>query len=146
MTAVLNPEGHLILPPEITAAARQQEQREYDVMISTSGVIMLRPERKPARSLVDSFAALRGLTIDRGRDSLEPFSKSSPIEPQRGGTSQPGAAPQEAAPQKPARAPKGRDNCHGERVVSPLQGSTGMGGMSFPGALPQAGMSRPVGA
>lgn len=64
ITAVLNPDGHLILPPEINAAAQKRAEREFDVMISTSGVIILQPKRKPERSRVDSFAALRGLTIE----------------------------------------------------------------------------------
>ena len=70
MTAVLNHEGHLILPPELNDAARRQPVQRYDVMVSTSGVIMLRPERRPRRSLVESFAALRGLEVEHRRDPI----------------------------------------------------------------------------
>ena len=68
MTATLNAEGHLILPPEINRAAQAHPARRYDVMVSTSGVIMSRPERKPVRTLVESFAAMRGLEIVHRRD------------------------------------------------------------------------------
>lgn len=70
MTAILDPQGHLILPPEINRAAQAHPSRRFDVMVSTTGVIMLRPERKPRRTLVESFAALRGLEIERRRDPI----------------------------------------------------------------------------
>ena len=70
MTAILDSQGHLILPPEIQRAAREHDARRYDVAVSTSGVIMLRPERRPRRSLVESFAALRGLEIEHRRDPI----------------------------------------------------------------------------
>ncbi len=70
MTAILNHEGHLILPPELKPTAGQSPGRRYDVMVSTSGVILLRPERKPRRGLVESFATLRGLVIEHRRDPI----------------------------------------------------------------------------
>jgi hypothetical protein len=70
MTATLNPQGHIILPPEINRAAQAHPSRRFDVIVSTSGVIMLCPERKPRRTLVESFAALRGLEIAHRRDPI----------------------------------------------------------------------------
>ena len=70
MTAILNSQGHLILPLEIQRAAQAHPARRFDVMVSTTGVIMLRPERKPRRTLVESFAALRGLEIGHRRDLI----------------------------------------------------------------------------
>lgn len=70
MTATLNHQGHIILPPEIQRAAQAHPARRFDAAVSTSGVIMLRPERKPSRTLVESFAALRGLEIDHRRDPI----------------------------------------------------------------------------
>ncbi len=70
MTATLDPQGHIILPPEIALAAQARSVRFFDAAVSTSGVIMLRPERKPSRSLVESFAALRGLEIEHRRDAI----------------------------------------------------------------------------
>jgi hypothetical protein len=70
MTAILNERGHLELPPEINRDAQAHPSRRFDVMVSTTGVIMLRPERRPRRSLVESFAALRGLEIEHRRDPI----------------------------------------------------------------------------
>jgi hypothetical protein len=70
MTATLNLQGDLVLPPEIKRAAQAMPAQRYDVMISSSGVIMLLPERKPSRSLVESFRALRGLEIVPRRDPI----------------------------------------------------------------------------
>lgn len=70
MTATLDPQGHIILPPEIALAAQAGSVRRFDAALSTSGVIMLRPERKPSRTLVESFAALRGLDIVHRRDPI----------------------------------------------------------------------------
>jgi hypothetical protein len=70
MTATLNSDGHIILPPEIHRAVQAHPARQFDAVVSTSGVIMLRPERKPSRTLVESFAALRGLEMERRRDPI----------------------------------------------------------------------------
>lgn len=70
MTATLDPQGHIILPPEIALAAQAGAVRSFEATLSTSGVIMLRPDRKPTRTLVESFAALRGLEIVRRRDPI----------------------------------------------------------------------------
>lgn len=42
---------------------RQPIRDKADGFGATSGVIILRPQRKPGRMLVESFAALRGLDI-----------------------------------------------------------------------------------
>ncbi len=70
VTAILDNQGRLVLPPEINAEVQALPARRFDVRVSKSGVIMLRPERKPARSLVESFAALRGLEIAPRRDPI----------------------------------------------------------------------------
>jgi hypothetical protein len=70
VTATLDPQGHIILPPEIALDARARSVQRFDATLSTSGVIMLRPERKPSRTLVESFAALRGLDIVHRRDPI----------------------------------------------------------------------------
>lgn len=70
MTAILTDQRHIILPPEMDQAVQALPSRRFDVTVSTAGVITLRPERKPRRSLVESFAALRGLEIERRRDPI----------------------------------------------------------------------------
>jgi hypothetical protein len=70
MTAILNDQGHLVLPPEINREVQAHSTLRFDVMVSTTGVIMLRPERRPRRTLVESFAALRGLEIEHRRDPI----------------------------------------------------------------------------
>ena len=70
MIATFDPQGHIILPPEIALAAQVGSVQRFDAALSTSGVIMLRPERKPNRTLVGSFAALRGLEIVHRRDPI----------------------------------------------------------------------------
>ncbi len=70
MIATLDPHGHIILPPEIAEMAQAGSGRRFDVALSTSGVILLRPERRPNRTLVESFAALRGLEIAHREDPI----------------------------------------------------------------------------
>jgi hypothetical protein len=70
MIATLNPQGDLVLPPELKLAAQAHPSRRYDVMVATSGAIMLLPERKPIRTLVESFKALRGLQIEQRLDPI----------------------------------------------------------------------------
>ena len=70
MTATLNPEGHIILPPEANAVAHIHAADGFHVMISTSGVIMLRPKRQPKRTLLEHLEALRGLEFEHRRDPI----------------------------------------------------------------------------
>ena len=70
MTATLNQQGHIVLPPEANEAAHTHPGEEFHVMVSSSGVIMLRPKRKHRRSLVQHFQAIGGLETNRLRDPL----------------------------------------------------------------------------
>ena len=70
MTALLNPQGHIVLPPEVNAVAPLQPGERFEIMIATSGNIMLRRERPHQRSLREHFAALSGLEIKRRRDPV----------------------------------------------------------------------------
>ena len=70
MTATLDSHGHLVLPLEAHRIAESCPSKKFDVLISTSGIIMLRPERKPRRSLVESFQALRGIELSPRRDPM----------------------------------------------------------------------------
>ena len=70
MTAVLNSTGQIVLPPE--AAAQFQPGEHFELMISTSGNLMLRRERPHQRSLMQHFQALNGLEIKRRRDVIPP--------------------------------------------------------------------------
>ena len=70
MTATLNQQGHVVLPPEANEAAHVHPGEEFHVMISTSGTIMLRPKRKHQRSLVEHLQTLSGLEINHRRDPI----------------------------------------------------------------------------
>lgn len=70
MTATINPQGQIVLPSEAADAVRAQEVAEFSVMISTSGVITLRPKRKHQRTLLEHFQAMQGLEIVRRRDPI----------------------------------------------------------------------------
>ena len=72
MTATLNPEGHIILPPEANAAAHAHEAEEFHVLISSSGVITLRPKNRPRMSLVEHLRGMKGLEINPRRDPIPP--------------------------------------------------------------------------
>lgn len=68
MTAVLNSTGQIVLPPEAAAVAQFQPGEHFDLMISSSGNLLLRRER----SLMQHFQALNGLEIKRRRDVVPP--------------------------------------------------------------------------
>jgi hypothetical protein len=70
VTAILNAEGLLRLPPEIREAARRMNRERFDVQASTSGVILLRPQRERQRSLVGHFRALQGLAFEHRVDRI----------------------------------------------------------------------------
>lgn len=70
MTATLTEQRHIVLPPEADKAASLFVGQEYHVMISTSGVIVLRPKRKHKKSLAEHFRGLKGLKITRRRDPI----------------------------------------------------------------------------
>ncbi len=74
MTATLTEQRHIVLPPEADEAGPLPPGQEYHVMISTTGVITLRPKRKHRLSLVEHFRGLKGLEIKRRRDPIpKPF-------------------------------------------------------------------------
>lgn len=72
MTAILNPSGEIVLPPEAAAAAHCMPGEHLDVMISTSGNILLRRERRHEQTLMQHFRELSGLEIKRRRDPVPP--------------------------------------------------------------------------
>ena len=72
MTAVLNSTGQIVLPPEAAAVAQFQPGEHFELMISTSGNLLLRRERPHQRSLMQHFQALNGLEIKRRRDVVPP--------------------------------------------------------------------------
>ena len=70
MTATLTSDCHLILPPEIGEKVPVGDSQEYDVMVSNSGVITLRPKRRHKKTLLEHLEAMRGLEINRRRDPI----------------------------------------------------------------------------
>lgn len=72
MTAILTDQRHIILPPEMDQAVQALPSRRFDVTVSESGVIMLRPERKHHKTLVEHLRGLQGVEIERRRDPIPP--------------------------------------------------------------------------
>lgn len=70
MTATLNQNGQIVLPPEANEAARLQPGERFEVTVSVAGDILLRRERKRQRTLREHFAALRGLEFEHRRDAI----------------------------------------------------------------------------
>jgi|JI10StandDraft_1071094.scaffolds.fasta_scaffold2848938_2 antitoxin component of MazEF toxin-antitoxin module len=70
MTATLLAQRHIVLPPEVEARAPMVEGQEYHVLVSSAGVIMLRPKRPHKRTLVEHLEALRGLEIEHRFDPI----------------------------------------------------------------------------
>ena len=70
MTATLLAQRHIVLPPEVEARAPLIEGQEYHVLVSSTGVIMLRPKKKPTRSLLEHLQGMTGLEIKHRRDPI----------------------------------------------------------------------------
>ncbi len=70
MIATRHPSGQIIITPEGNETPPIPEVVHYDVAVSTSGNIMLRPRRKHQRSLVEHFAAMKGLEIAHRIDPI----------------------------------------------------------------------------
>ncbi len=70
MTATLTDQRHIILVPEADEAGQLAPGQDYHVMISTTGVITLRPKRKHQMSLVEHLRGLEGLEIKRRREPI----------------------------------------------------------------------------
>jgi hypothetical protein len=68
--ATLNADGLLSLPQEIREAARRMNRERFDVLVSTSGVLLLRPQHERKRSLAGHFRALQGLAFEHLRDPI----------------------------------------------------------------------------
>ncbi|HWB05497.1 MAG TPA: AbrB/MazE/SpoVT family DNA-binding domain-containing protein [Verrucomicrobiales bacterium] len=72
MTAILNQNGQIVLPPEANKEACLQPGTRFDVTVSVAGDILLRRERKRHQTLLEHFEAMRGLTVERRRDAIPP--------------------------------------------------------------------------
>jgi hypothetical protein len=73
VTATLKEHLHITLMPEAEETASLPPQQEYDVTVMKGGVILMRPKQQPAipkRTLMEHLEALRGLEIERRRDSI----------------------------------------------------------------------------
>ena len=70
MTAILNPSGQIELPTGACEAAGLRAGEEFELMISTSGNLMLRRERPHQKMLMEHLQTLRGLEIKRRRDPI----------------------------------------------------------------------------
>ena len=74
MTATLTDQRHIVLSPDGDEAGQLAAGQEYHVMISTTGVITLRPKKIHQMPLVEHLRGQQGLVIDRRRDPIpQPF-------------------------------------------------------------------------
>lgn len=73
MTATLKEQRHITLLPDAEEASSLPQDQEYNVVISPSGVILMRPKKQPERkqrTLLEHLEALRGLEIEHRRDPI----------------------------------------------------------------------------
>jgi hypothetical protein len=70
MTATLTDQKHILLVPAAHEAARVSPALGYHVMVSTNGVITLRPRRRHKKSLVEHLRGFQGLELQRRRDPI----------------------------------------------------------------------------
>lgn len=71
MIATLTEHRHIVFPPaDQGVAALPPAGQEYHVMISTSGVITLRPKKPHQMSLLEHLRGMEGLEISRRRDPI----------------------------------------------------------------------------
>jgi hypothetical protein len=73
MTATLTPQRHIILKTEKGEASSLPQEQEYHVMISTGGVILLRPQKMHQRTLLEHLEAMREL------GGIEVLSRRDPV-------------------------------------------------------------------
>jgi hypothetical protein len=65
MTATLTDQQHILLVPAADEAARVAPALGYHVMLSTDGVITLRPKKQHKMSLVEHLRGFEGLELQR---------------------------------------------------------------------------------
>lgn len=73
MTATLTAQRHILLNPEKGEASSLPQEQEYHVMISTGGVIQLRPKKQHQQTLLEHMEAMRelgGFEVSRHRDPI----------------------------------------------------------------------------
>lgn len=73
MTATLKEHRHITLLPDAEEVSSLPQDQEYHVVISPSGVIMMRPKvphERTQRTLLEHMEALRGLEIEHRRDPI----------------------------------------------------------------------------
>ena len=61
MTATLTEQRHILLNTEADEASPLPREQEYHVIISTSGIIQLRPQKKHQKTLLEHMEAMREL-------------------------------------------------------------------------------------
>lgn len=73
MTATLTEQRHILLKTEADEAFTLPREQGYHVMISTGGVIQLRPQKKHQQTLLEDMEAMRelgGFEVSRHRDPI----------------------------------------------------------------------------
>jgi AbrB family looped-hinge helix DNA binding protein len=65
MTTTLSAKGQVVIPRDIRAKWGLKQGHDFIVLCSSTGEILLRPVRRPGKSLVKSLRALRGLDLQR---------------------------------------------------------------------------------
>ena len=65
MTTTLSAKGQVVIPHDIRAKWGLKQGHDFIVLCSSTGEILLRPVRRPGKSLVKSLRALRGLDLQR---------------------------------------------------------------------------------
>jgi AbrB family looped-hinge helix DNA binding protein len=65
MTTTLSAKGQVVIPRDIRVKWDLRQGHDFIVLCSSTGEILLRPVRSPAKSWIKSLRALRGLEVKR---------------------------------------------------------------------------------
>ena len=65
MTTTLSAKGQVVIPRDIRAKWGLRQGHDFIVLCSSTGEILLRPIKRPGKSLVKALRAMRGLELER---------------------------------------------------------------------------------
>lgn len=65
MTTTLSAKGQVVIPRDIRTKWGLKQGHDFVVLCSSTGEILLRPVRRPGKSMVQSLLALQGLNLRR---------------------------------------------------------------------------------
>jgi AbrB family looped-hinge helix DNA binding protein len=70
MTTTLSAKGQVVIPRDIRVKWGLKQGHDFIVLCSSTGEILLRPVRRPGKSLVKSLRALQQLDLHRADEQI----------------------------------------------------------------------------